>query len=101
MRILKENEVSVGPVMDIKDIVKDPYAQEREMVIWTFDEVRGSLPMEGVFPRMSLTPGEVRHAGKKLGADNKENYEKRLGLSSRELEELSRKYYLKSRRKES
>jgi hypothetical protein len=38
----------------------------------------------------NLSPGEVRHAGKRLGADNKEIYEGKLGLSSGELEELAR-----------
>jgi crotonobetainyl-CoA:carnitine CoA-transferase CaiB-like acyl-CoA transferase len=90
VRILGENEVPIGPVMDIKDIIQDAHAQAREMVIRVPDEERGSLLMEGVFPKMSLTPGEVRHAGKTLGADNKEIYEGKLGLSSRELEELAR-----------
>lgn len=88
--ILNKNEVPVGPVMNIADIIKDPHAQAREMVIRAFDEERGSLMMEGVFPKMSLTPGEVRHTGKKLGADNREIFEGRLGLSSQELEDLSK-----------
>jgi len=87
--ILNENEVPVGPVMNIVDIVKDVHAREREMVISAPDDDRGSLLMEGVFPKMSLTPGEVRHTGKKLGADNQEIYGK-LGLSSQELEALAR-----------
>ena len=88
--ILNENEVPVGPVMDIVDIVKDIHAKEREMVIRAADDERGSLLMEGVFPRMSLTPGEVRHTGKKLGADNREIYGGKLGLSTEELEELAK-----------
>ena len=88
--ILNENEVPVGPVMDIVDIVKDVHAKEREMVIRAADDERGSLLMEGVFPRMSLTPGEVRHTGKKLGADNQEIYGGKLGRSAEELETLAR-----------
>jgi len=88
--ILNENEVPVGPVMDIVDIIKDVHAKEREMVIRAPDDERGSLLMEGVFPRMSLTPGEVRHTGKKLGADNREIYGGKLGLSAEELAELAK-----------
>lgn len=88
--MLNEAEVPVGPVMDVSDIIKDPHAQAREMVIQAFDEERGSVMMEGVFPKMSLTPGEVRHTGNKMGADNREIFEGRLGLSSREMEDLSK-----------
>jgi crotonobetainyl-CoA:carnitine CoA-transferase CaiB-like acyl-CoA transferase len=88
--ILTQNEVPVGPVFDIRDILQDPHAQEREMVIHAPDEERGSLLMEGVFPRMSLTPGTVRYAGKRIGADNKEVFEERLGLSKEEVEKLSK-----------
>jgi formyl-CoA transferase len=91
LEILKKNEVPIGPVLDIRDIVKDPHAQEREMVINAPDEERGKLMMEGIFPKMSLTPGVVHHSGKKLGADNKEIFEERLGLTREEVEELSKK----------
>jgi crotonobetainyl-CoA:carnitine CoA-transferase CaiB-like acyl-CoA transferase len=46
--------------------------------------------MEGVFPRMVDTPGEVRHAGKSMGADNDEIYFERLGLSKKQFEDLTR-----------
>jgi crotonobetainyl-CoA:carnitine CoA-transferase CaiB-like acyl-CoA transferase len=62
----------------------------REMVIRSFDEERGSLLMEGIFPKMSLTPGVVHHTGKRIGVDNKEIFEKRLGLSKEQLAELSK-----------
>jgi crotonobetainyl-CoA:carnitine CoA-transferase CaiB-like acyl-CoA transferase len=45
--------------------------------------------MEGVFPRMVGTPGQVRHAGKSMGADNDEVFA-RLGLSKKDLEALAR-----------
>jgi len=60
------------------------------MVIRVMDEERGSLLMEGIFPKMSLTPGVAHHTGKKIGADNQEIFEKRLGLSKEQLAELSK-----------
>jgi crotonobetainyl-CoA:carnitine CoA-transferase CaiB-like acyl-CoA transferase len=89
LEILNKFEVPVGPVFDVSDIIKDPHAQEREMVIKAPDDDRGTLMMEGIFPKMSVTPGAVRHTGKKLGADNREIFEGRLGLSREEVEELS------------
>lgn len=87
--ILRKHDVPVGPIFDIRDIMKDPHAQAREMVIDSPDDDRTSLPMEGVFPKLGLTPGEIRHAGKKMGADNDEIFLGRLGLSNEELQELA------------
>ena len=90
LAIFKEKEVPVGPVMDIRDIMKDPHAQAREMVIDVPDDERETLKMEGIFPKMSATPGAVNHAGRRMGADNREIFEERLGLSREEVEELSK-----------
>jgi formyl-CoA transferase len=88
LAMLNEKEVPVGPIFDIRDILQDAHARAREMVIPIPDEDRGTLLMEGIFPKMSLTPGAVLHTGKPLGADNREIFEERLGLSRKELEEL-------------
>ena len=70
--------------------MKDPHAQAREMVIDVPDDERETLKMEGIFPKMSATPGAVNHAGRRMGADNREIFEERLGLSREEVEELSK-----------
>jgi len=52
----------------------------------------GLLQMVGVVPRLSATPGEVRHAGPlEIGADNEEIYCGRLGLNRDELAALRAK----------
>lgn len=40
----------------------------------------GELPMQNVFPKLSETPGSVRHPGPDLGAHNDEVYGDLLGL---------------------
>jgi len=89
LEVLKTNEVPVGPVMDIRDIIKDPHAKHRQMIIDFPDDDKDVLMMEGIFPKMSLTPGVVKHTGKKMGADNKEILEKFLGLSKEDIKDLS------------
>lgn len=89
LEVLKTNEVPVGPVMDIRDIIKDPHAKHRKMIIDFPDDDKDVLMMEGIFPKMSLTPGVVKHSGKKMGADNKEILEKFLGLSKEDIKDLS------------
>jgi crotonobetainyl-CoA:carnitine CoA-transferase CaiB-like acyl-CoA transferase len=90
LKILNDAEVPVGPVMDVSDIMKDPHAQFREMIIQVPDEDRGKVMMEGVFPKLSLTPGVVNHSGKRLGADNEEIFAGRLGLSKEDMAELAK-----------
>jgi len=88
--ILRKAEVPFGPVNNIADIARDPHAIARHMIVEAPDEDGSLLPMEGVFPRMADTPGEVRHAGKSMGADNDEIYLNRLCLSKTEVDELKR-----------
>ena len=85
---LRDNAVPVGPVFDVADIIADPHAQARGMVVDGPDGDGPPLKMEGVVPKMSETPGTVRHAGRDMGADNAEIFEHRLGLSAEELASL-------------
>jgi formyl-CoA transferase len=90
--MLRENEVPVGPVYNVADIKADPHARARGMVIAAPDgDGRPPVEMEGVFPKMSATPGEVRFAGRDMGADNEAIFRDRLGLSDDELGALKRK----------
>lgn len=88
--LLRQADVPFGPVNTIADIARDPHARAREMIIEITDENGATLPMEGVFPRMTETPGSVRHAGKTMGADNEEIYRQRLGLSQAALDALTK-----------
>jgi crotonobetainyl-CoA:carnitine CoA-transferase CaiB-like acyl-CoA transferase len=88
MSMFEEAGVVAGPVMDIRDIVKDPHYIARKNIVAVPDDDFGSVRMQGVVPRFVQTPGEVRHAGRALGADNREVYTELLGLSDAEMETL-------------
>jgi formyl-CoA transferase len=45
--------------------------------------------MQGVFPRLSSTPGRIRHVGPELGEHNDEVYRRLLGLGDGDMEELT------------
>jgi crotonobetainyl-CoA:carnitine CoA-transferase CaiB-like acyl-CoA transferase len=57
-------EAAIAPVYTMADLLDDPHVQERGSVV----EVDG-VHMAGPVARLSRTPGEVRHAGRPLGAD--------------------------------
>lgn len=88
IRVLHDAAVPVGPIYNIADIAKDLHAQAREMIVRAPDDAGRDLPMEGIFPKMSGTPGRVRHAGRAQGSANAEIYGERLGLSAEQIRAL-------------
>ncbi|WP_396611329.1 CaiB/BaiF CoA transferase family protein [Haloferax sp. S1W] len=64
----EEHEAAIGPVNNMADIFADPHFAERDAVIHVDNENGESVPMRGVFPKLSATPGEVNHPGPSLGS---------------------------------
>jgi crotonobetainyl-CoA:carnitine CoA-transferase CaiB-like acyl-CoA transferase len=89
--ILDEAEVGFAPIYSIAQIFSDPHAQARQAVISVPDDELGRVAMQNVVPRFSLTPGEVRRAGPRLGEHNREIFQGMLGLSNDEFAELEQK----------
>ena len=84
MRLFDAAHVVAGPVLTIADILQDPHYTARGDIVTVPDDDFGAGRMQGVVPRFSDTPGEVRHAGRDLGADNRAIYLERVGLSEAE-----------------
>jgi crotonobetainyl-CoA:carnitine CoA-transferase CaiB-like acyl-CoA transferase len=70
------------------DLVNDPHVIEREMIIETHDPELGTIRMQGIVPRLSRTPGRLRHPGRPIGDGNMEVYRDFLGLKEAEIEQL-------------
>lgn len=63
----------IAPIYDVAQIMTDPHYQARGSVIQVPDDDLGEATMAGVFPKLSLTPGGVRFAGRTdVGADQEE-----------------------------
>jgi crotonobetainyl-CoA:carnitine CoA-transferase CaiB-like acyl-CoA transferase len=77
-------------VKSAADLIDDPHVLAREMVITVDDEELGPLRMPGIVPKLSRTPGEVRHAGEPLGQSTGEVFHDLLGLSDTDIEALRR-----------
>ncbi len=88
MQLFEQADVVAGPVLDIRGIVRDPHYLARENIVSVPDDDFGEVRMQGVVPRFQRTPGEVRHAGRALGADNREVFVEELGLSETEFAAL-------------
>lgn len=63
-------QVTIGPIYDISQIIADPHVQARGLVVELPDADMGSIPMQNVIPGMSATPPSIRAPAPRLGADN-------------------------------
>jgi crotonobetainyl-CoA:carnitine CoA-transferase CaiB-like acyl-CoA transferase len=88
MALFQRADVVAGPVLDIRDIVDDPQYAARRNIVSVPDDDFGSVKMQGVVPRFVDTPGEVRHSGRSLGADNEAIYKGLLKLGDDEFARL-------------
>jgi crotonobetainyl-CoA:carnitine CoA-transferase CaiB-like acyl-CoA transferase len=91
MMLFEAADVVAGPVIDIKTIFEDPHYHARQNIVQVHDDDFGSVRMQSVVPKFADTPGEVRHAGRSLGADNRNVYIEEMGMSEQRLSQLRAK----------
>jgi crotonobetainyl-CoA:carnitine CoA-transferase CaiB-like acyl-CoA transferase len=75
-----EAQAAVAPIYDARDIVEDPHIRAAEMLVEVPDEELGTILMHNVMWRLSNTPGQIRFAGRALGADTDQVLTAELGL---------------------
>jgi crotonobetainyl-CoA:carnitine CoA-transferase CaiB-like acyl-CoA transferase len=83
----ERRQAAAAPVYDMAQIFADPHFRARGTIALIPDDDLGEIAMAEVEPRLSETPGRIRHPGRALGAANAGVY-KELGLSEPDLEEL-------------
>jgi crotonobetainyl-CoA:carnitine CoA-transferase CaiB-like acyl-CoA transferase len=83
-----ECDAPIAPIYNAADVTADEHVRHRRSFIQIPDDDLGTVTMQGVIPRFSDTPGEVRFPGRALGADNDEVYRGELGMSAEEMSRL-------------
>ena len=82
-------QVAAASIMTPKDIAEDPHYKMRNVHIeWEDVNLGRKVKGTGVIPRFSLTPGEIWRGSVPLGYDNEMVYQRLLGLSTGELDQL-------------
>ena len=89
LELLHAGGVPTGRIYQAKDMFSDPHFAAREAIVRLAHPQLGELPMQNVFPRLTATPGRVRHMGPELGEHNDEVYRGLLGLGDNEMTELA------------
>lgn len=80
--------VPVGLAYTAPEMLDDPHFVERQSIVRVPDPERGEVAMQNVFPRLSETPGAVRHTGPALGADTEAVLDRWLDLSDEKIRML-------------
>ena len=80
-------EAAIAPVYDARDLLADPQLAALGSISAVEDDELGPIRMPNVISRLSETPGEIRHAGGRHGADTEAVFAE-LGVGSDELARL-------------
>jgi crotonobetainyl-CoA:carnitine CoA-transferase CaiB-like acyl-CoA transferase len=88
MAAFEAHQAAASPVYDIQQIATDLQYRSRGTLVRVPDDELGEVVIPDVQPRLSETPGRVRHPGLPLGSANREVFVDELGLGGAELERL-------------
>ena len=89
VEIMNAAQVGCSSIMNPKDIAEDPHYKMRNVHIeWEDVNLGRKVKGTGVTPKFSLTPGEIWRGSVPLAHDNELVYDRLLGLSTGELDQL-------------
>ena len=80
-------EAAIAPIYDARDILADPQLAAIGAIASVDDRELGPIRMPNVVSRLSDTPGDIHHAGRRHGADTEEVLGE-LGIGPDELARL-------------
>ncbi|MFG5382707.1 CaiB/BaiF CoA transferase family protein [Yoonia sp. R2-816] len=88
--LMNEHGVPSGLIYKAEDMLKDPHFKAREAIVDVEHPDFGTIKMQNVAPRLSDTPGAVRHVGPELGQHNDEVYGEILEIPAVRRQELQK-----------
>jgi formyl-CoA transferase len=88
LALLDEHGVPAGRIFTAPDMLRDPHYLARDMVHRITSTQGWDVPMTGIVPKFSSTPGSIRHAGPRLGAHTDEVLRELLAVDESELASL-------------
>ncbi|HXZ50096.1 MAG TPA: CoA transferase [Usitatibacter sp.] len=87
-RALHEAGVPATRIFTMADIFGDPHYAARGAIVRAADDDLGTVAMAAPVPRLSQTPGAIRHSGRRIGQDTRRVLTELLGLTPAELQRL-------------
>jgi crotonobetainyl-CoA:carnitine CoA-transferase CaiB-like acyl-CoA transferase len=86
---LLDAAVPASRIYDVADIFQDAHYRARDMLVEVPDAHLGSVTLMGITPKLSQTPGSIRHAGGRIGEHTREVLADRCGLSASDIDRLA------------
>ncbi|MDB9872713.1 CoA transferase [Alphaproteobacteria bacterium] len=90
LKLFSEAGVTVGPVLDISEIIDHPYVVDREILLEHENSEFGNILMHQAFPRLSKTPGKILKSAPSIG-ENTDDILKEIGITPLQIEQLRNK----------
>ena len=87
LKLFSDEGITVGPVLDISEIIEHPYVLDRKILIEHYNNNYGNILMHQAFPRLSKTPGKVKSSAPSIG-ENTNDILKEIGLTKSQIEKL-------------
>ena len=87
LKVFSKEGITVGPVLDISEIIEHPYVLDRNILIEHHNNKYGNILMHQAFPRLSKTPGKVKSSAPSIG-ENTNNILKEIGLTKSQINKL-------------
>lgn len=88
---MNEHGVPCGLIYKVEDMLKDEHFKAREALVEVEHPDFGPIMMQNVAPKLSETPGAVKHVGPQLGEHNAYLFGEVLGMSDDDRAELTEK----------
>lgn len=88
--IFSKEGITVGPVLDISEIIEHPYVIDRNILINQVNSEFGNILMHQAFPRLSKTPGKITSSAPSVG-ENTSDILKEIGITPAQIEQLRKK----------
>ncbi|WP_370617834.1 CaiB/BaiF CoA transferase family protein [Mumia sp. Pv 4-285] len=85
---LNDGGVPAGRIYRARDMLDDPHFAAREAIVRLQHPDLGEFAVQNVAPKLSETPGSVRHLGPELGEHNDDVYRDLLGMDDDQLTTL-------------
>jgi len=87
--ILEDINVPASKIFTLEDIFRDPHYSARKAIVEVEDDDLGPVALAAVVPRLSETPGAIRHSGRRVGADTSDILKELTGLNDEEITRLN------------
>ncbi len=87
-------EVPAARIYTMADIFADPHYAARGMLAKVADDDLGTVTMPDVVPKLSMTPGAIRHSGHRVGQDTRKVLTELTGLSAAKIDQLESEHVI-------